>query len=231
MEELSLLQRVAVWVIPVLFAITVHETAHGWMALRLGDPTAKMLGRLSLNPLRHIDPVGTILVPGVLLLLGGFLFGWARPVPITWQNLHHPRRDTALVAAAGPLSNLLMALLWALVIRFGLMLGSTSDGVALFLIYSGMAGVFINTIMMLLNLLPLLPLDGGRIVESLLPGPLSWKFSQLERFGLPIMLLLLFSGVLGKILWPLVMLVLTLLSGVAGLKQETMNFLLFTLLK
>jgi Zn-dependent protease len=231
MEELSLLQRVAVWVIPVLFAITVHETAHGWMALRLGDPTAKMLGRLSLNPLRHIDPVGTILVPGVLLLLGGFLFGWARPVPITWQNLHHPRRDTALVAAAGPLSNLLMALLWVLVIRFGLMIGTSSDGMALFLVYSGMAGVFINTIMMLLNLLPLLPLDGGRIVESLLPGPLSWKFSRLERFGLPIMLLLLFSGALGKILWPLVMLVLTLLSGVAGLKQETMNYLLFTLLK
>lgn len=231
MEELSLLQRVAVWVIPVLFAITVHETAHGWMALRLGDPTAKMLGRLSLNPLRHIDPVGTILVPGVLLLLGGFLFGWAKPVPITWQNLHHPRRDTAWVAAAGPLSNLLMAVMWALVIRLGLMIGNGSDGVALFLIYSGMAGVFINTIMMLLNLLPILPLDGGRIFEALLPGPLSWKFSQLERYGLPIMLLLLFSGVLGKILWPLVMLVLTLLGGVAGLTQETMNFLLFTLLK
>jgi Zn-dependent protease len=231
MEELSLLQRVAVWVIPVLFAITVHETAHGWMAMRLGDPTAKMLGRLSLNPLRHIDPVGTILVPGVLLLLGGFLFGWAKPVPITWQNLHHPRRDTAWVAAAGPLSNLLMAVMWALVIRIGLLIGNSSDGLALFLIYSGMAGIFINTIMMLLNLLPLLPLDGGRIVESLLPGPLSWKFGRLERYGLPILLLLLFTGVLGKILWPLVMLVLTILGGVAGLTQETMNFLLFTLLK
>jgi Zn-dependent protease len=231
MEELSLLQRVAVWVIPVLFAITVHETAHGWMALRLGDPTAKMLGRLSLNPLRHIDPVGTILVPGVLLLLGGFLFGWAKPVPITWQNLRHPRRDTAWVAAAGPLSNLLMALLWALVIRVGLLVGNSSDGIALFLIYSGMAGLFINSVIGLLNLLPLLPLDGGRIVEALLPGPLSWKFSRLERFGLPIMLLLLFTGALGKILWPLVMLVLTILGGVAGLTQETMNFLLFTLLK
>lgn len=231
MEELSTLQRLAVWAIPVLFAITVHETAHGWIALRLGDPTAKMLGRLSLNPIRHIDPVGTILVPGVLLLLGGFLFGWAKPVPITWENLHHPRRDSALVAVAGPLSNLLMALMWALVIRTGLMIGNGSEGVALFMIYSGMAGVFINTILCLLNLLPILPLDGGRIVESLLPGPLSWKFSRLEPYGLPIIMLLLFTGALGKILWPLVMLVLTLLGSVAGLKEETMNYLLFTLLK
>ena len=231
MEELSLFQRIAVWVVPVLFAITVHETAHGWMALRLGDPTAKMLGRLSLNPIRHIDPVGTILVPGVLLLLGGFLFGWAKPVPITWENLRHPRRDTAWVAAAGPLSNLLMAVMWALVIRAGLMVGNGSDGVALFLIYSGMAGMFINTVICLLNLLPILPLDGGRIVAALLPGPLSWKFSRLEPYGLPIMLLLLFTGMLGKILWPLVMLVLTLLSSVAGIREDTMNYLLFTLLK
>jgi Zn-dependent protease len=231
MEELSLLQRVVVWAIPVLFAITVHETAHGWMALRLGDPTAKMLGRLSINPLRHIDPVGTLLVPGVLLLLGGFLFGWAKPVPITWENLRQPKRDMALVAVAGPLSNLLMALLWALVIRLGLMIGSGNDGLALFLVYSGMAGLYINTVIMLLNLLPLLPLDGGRIAESLLPGPLSWKFSRLEPYGLPIMLLLLFSGMLGKILWPLVMLLLTLLAALAGLKEETMHYLLFTLLK
>lgn len=231
MDELNTLQRIAIWVIPVLFAITAHEAAHGWMALRLGDPTAKMLGRLTLNPIRHIDPVGTILVPGVLLLMGGFLFGWAKPVPITWANLRQPRRDTALVAVAGPLSNLLMGIMWALVLRLGLMIGNGSDGLALFLIYSGMAGMFINTIMMALNLLPILPLDGGRIVESLLPGPLSWKFSRLEPYGLPIMLLLLFTGALGKILWPLVMFIVTLLSSVAGLKEETMNYLLFTLLK
>lgn len=231
MEELSLLQRVAVWVIPVLFAITLHETAHGWMALRLGDPTAKMLGRLSLNPLRHIDPIGTILVPGVLLMLGGFLFGWAKPVPITWENLRHPRRDSAWVAAAGPLSNLLMAVIWALVIRIGLMVGDGSEGLALFLIYSGMAGVFINCIIGLLNLLPLLPLDGGRIVESMLPGPLAWKFSRLEPYGLAIMLLLLFTGLLGKILWPLVTTLLVWMGSIAGLKEETMNYLLFTLLK
>ncbi len=231
MEELSLLQRVAVWAIPVLFAITVHETAHGWMALRLGDPTAKMLGRLSLNPIRHIDPVGTVLVPGLLLMLGGVLFGWAKPVPITWQNLRQPRRDTALVAVAGPLSNLLMALFWAMVIRIGLMIGNGSEGVALFMLYSGMAGIFINSVLCLLNLLPLLPLDGGRLVEALLPGPLAWKFSRLEPYGLPIMVLLLVTGLLGKILWPLVILLLALMGGIAGLSNETLNYLLYTLLK
>ena len=230
MEELSFLQRFAVWAIPVLFAITVHETAHGWMALRLGDPTAKMLGRLTLNPVRHIDPVGTVLVPGVLLLLGGFLFGWAKPVPITWDNLRHPRRDTAWVAAAGPLSNLLMALFWAIVIRIGLMIGNGSEGLALFLIYAGMAGIYINTVLALLNLLPLLPLDGGRIMESLLPGPLAWKFSRLEAYGLPILLLLLFTGILGKILGPPLVLLVMLMGSIAGLKEETTIYLLQTLL-
>ncbi len=231
MEELSLMQRLAVWVIPVLFAITIHEAAHGWMALRLGDPTAKMLGRLSLNPIRHIDPVGTILVPGVLLILGGFLFGWAKPVPITWENLRHPRRDTAWVAAAGPLSNLLMALGWAMVIRIGLMVGNASDGLALFMVYSGMAGIFINTILGVLNLLPLLPLDGGRILESMLPGPLAWKFSRLEPYGFFILLALIFTGILGKVMWPLVMGMMSVWGVIAGLREETLNYLLITLLK
>jgi len=230
MEELSMLQRVAVWVIPVLFAITIHETAHGWMALRFGDPTAKMLGRLSLNPLRHIDPIGTVLVPGVLLLLGGFLFGWAKPVPITWENLRNPRHDTAWVAAAGPLSNLLMALFWALVVRLGLFFGSGGEGLALFLIYTGVAGIFINTILMLLNLFPLPPLDGSRVLAALLPGPLAWKYSRLEPYGLPILLVLLISGLLGKILWPLVMLMLLALAAVAGLTEDALQYILFTLL-
>ena len=231
MEELSLLQRLAVWVIPVLFAITVHETAHGWMALRLGDPTAKMLGRLSLNPIRHIDPVGTLLVPGALLLLGGVLFGWAKPVPITWQNLRQPRRDTALVALAGPLSNLLMALFWAMVVRLGLTVGNTSEGMALFLLYSGMAGIFINAVLAMLNLLPLLPLDGGRLLESLLPGPLAWKYSRIDPYGLATMVLLLVTGLLGKILWPLVTLLLAFMGSIAGLSNETLNYLLYTLLR
>lgn len=229
MEELSLLQRVAVWVIPVLFAITVHETAHGWMALRLGDPTAKMLGRLTLNPIKHIDPVGTVIVPGVLLFLGGFLFGWAKPVPVTWENLRRPRQDMAWVAAAGPLSNLLMALIWAMVIRLGLLVGS--EGAAVFLIYTGVAGLFINTILMLLNLLPLPPLDGGRVASALLPPRLAWRYAQLEPYGLPILLVLLITGLLGKILWPLITLVLLGFSFVAGLEETTFQYLLYTLLK
>lgn len=230
MEELNLLQRVAVWVIPVLFAITVHETAHGWMALRLGDPTAKMLGRLTLNPVKHIDPIGTVLVPGVLLMVGGFLFGWARPVPITWENLRHPRKDMAWVAAAGPLSNLLMALIWAAVVRLGLALGHLSEGLAVFLIYAGVAGLFVNTILMLLNLLPLPPLDGSRVVNALLPPRLAYRYGQLEPYGLPILLVLLITGLLGKILWPLITLVLLWLGAVAGLTEETFQFLLYTLL-
>lgn len=219
MEELNLLQRLVVWALPVLFAITVHETAHGWMALRLGDPTAMMLGRLSLNPIKHIDPLGTVLVPGLLLMFGGFLFGWAKPVPITWENLRHPKRDMALVAAAGPLSNLLMALLWALVIRLGLTLGAES-GAGLYLVYTGVAGIFINVILMVLNLLPLPPLDGGRVAVGLLPGPLSWRFSRIEPYGFPILLVLLFTGLLGKILWPVMSVALVLLAGVSGLSGD-----------
>lgn len=230
MEELNLLQRVAVWVIPVLFAITVHETAHGWMALRLGDPTAKMLGRLTLNPIRHIDPIGTVLVPGLLLMVGGFLFGWAKPVPITWENLRRPRQDMAWVAAAGPLSNLLMALIWAMVIRIGLLLGGFSDGIAVFLIYIGVAGLFVNTILMLLNMLPLPPLDGGRVVNALLPPRLAWRYSKIEPWGLPILLVLLITGMLGQILWPLISLTLSGLAAVAGLKIETLQYVLYTLI-
>lgn len=229
MEELNLMQRIAVWVIPVLFAITVHETAHGWMALRLGDPTAKMLGRLTLNPIRHIDPIGTILVPGVMLMLGGFLFGWAKPVPITWENLRHPKRDMAWVAAAGPLSNLVMALFWALFARLGLTIGNTSGELAMYMMYTGVAGIFINTILMLLNLLPLPPLDGSRVVSALLPGPLAYRYGRLEPYGLPILILLLVTGLLGKILWPLVIMALMGFAAVAGFSDEAFQYLLYTL--
>ena len=136
MEELSLLQRIAVWALPVLFAITVHEVAHGWVARKLGDPTAMMLGRLTLNPLKHIDPFGTVLLPLLMVILKfPFIFGWAKPVPVTWGNLKHPKRDMALVAVAGPASNLLMALLWAGVMKIGVMSSASLDGVAQFMIY------------------------------------------------------------------------------------------------
>ncbi len=218
MNELSLPQMIAVWALPVLFAITLHEVAHGWAARALGDPTAMMLGRLSLNPIKHIDPLGTVLIPGLMLVLGGFVFGWAKPVPVTWENLRHPKRDMALVAAAGPLSNLLMGLFWALVMRLGLMLEPSSNPVGLFLAYSGMAGIRINTILAVLNMLPIPPLDGGRVAVGLLPGPLSWQLSRLEPYGIIILVALLMTHVLNVILGPVVSLFLGLYYGVAGIQ-------------
>lgn len=203
MEELTLLQRIAVWTVPVIFAITVHEVAHGWIARRLGDPTALMLGRLTLNPVKHIDPVGTLLVPGLLLLFSPFIFGWAKPVPVTSENLRHPKRDMALVALAGPVANLLMAILWACVIKVAATLGGQGGVAAEFIIYVGIAGITINLILMVLNLLPIPPLDGGRVLSGLLPGPWSWRLDRLEPYGFPILLVLMFSGLLGQILTPL----------------------------
>jgi len=216
MHEITLIQKIAAWILPVLFAITVHETAHGWMALRLGDKTALMLGRLTLNPLKHIDPVGTILVPGMMLMLSGLMFGWAKPVPITWQNLGNPKRDMVLVAVAGPLANLLMAFLWAVVIRLGVLLGD----IGLALIFMGAVGIFINTLLMALNMLPLPPLDGGRVVTGLLPGPLAWKFSQIEPYGFLILIGLLVTGLLSAILVPIIQLVIAMLAPVTGLQPS-----------
>ncbi len=222
MEELNLIQRIVVWSLPVLFAITVHEVAHGWMALRLGDRTAMMLGRLTLNPVRHIDPVGTLLVPGLMLLVGGFVFGWAKPVPVTWENLRHPKRDMALVALAGPLANLVMVLLWLAVFKLGVLLAESHSlpWAARPLVYMGMAGIYINIILMVLNLLPLPPLDGGRVVTGLLPGPLAWQFSRIEPFGMPILLLLFFTGILGKLLGPLVWLLIQAVGAVSAVPPQ-----------
>ncbi|EXJ16214.1 site-2 protease family protein [Imhoffiella purpurea] len=219
MNALNHLQLLAVLAIPVLFAITVHEAAHGWVANRLGDRTAFMLGRVTFNPLRHVDPVGTILVPVVTFLLAGFLFGWAKPVPVDWRNLRHPRRDMALVAAAGPGANLLMALFWGLTIHLGLILMPVSQWVALPLVYSGAAGVLINVFLMVLNLFPVLPLDGGRILNALLPPRIAYTFSRLEPYGLIILLALLVTGLLGAILLPLVIATVGLLPG-SGIVKE-----------
>jgi Zn-dependent protease len=217
MEELTTVQRLAVWALPILFAITVHEVAHGWVARRLGDPTAYMLGRLTLNPIRHIDPVGTVLVPLALTLMGGFIFGWAKPVPVTWENLRNPKRDMVLVAAAGPLANLAMALLWALAMKIGVLLADTVHWVALPLLYMGFAGITINLVLMVLNLLPLPPLDGGRVVAGLLPDRLSWRFGRLEPYGLMILLALLIMGWLGHLIWPPVSVLQGLLFNLLGL--------------
>ncbi len=217
MDDLTLIQRIAVWALPVLFAITVHEVAHGWVANKLGDPTAMMLGRLTLNPLKHIDPIGTIAVPLVLLLLGGFIFGWAKPVPVTWENLHKPKRDMALVAVAGPLSNLLMGIAWAFVMKLGFSLGESLPALAWPLIYMGGAGISINVILCLLNLLPIPPLDGGRVLSGILPGPLSWRLNQLEPYGLFILLGLLVTGLLNTILGPPMSIMQMALFRIAGL--------------
>lgn len=198
MPNLSLPQVFAVALLPLLFAITVHEVAHGWVAKLYGDPTAQRLGRLTLNPLKHIDPVGTLLVPGLLMLLGGFVFGWAKPVPVNWENLRHPKRDMAIVAAAGPGANLVMAVFWAGIAKLGTLLGSSWAGLPMQ--YMGFFGIEINVVFMILNLIPLPPLDGGRVAVGLLPGPWAWQLARIEPFGFFILLGLLATGVLSLII-------------------------------
>jgi Zn-dependent protease len=223
MQELSLAQRVAVLILPVLFAIIVHEVAHGWVANRLGDPTARMLGRLTLNPIKHIDPVGTILVPGMLLLLGGFIFGWAKPVPVTVRNLRSPKRDMMFVALAGPGANLFMALGWGALIHLAIAVASSWPSVALYLALTGAAGVLVNLVLMVLNLLPLPPLDGGRVLMGLLPGPWSWRLGQIEPYGFLILVVLMATGWLWKIMLPPLLLMLGLVGTVTGLPDGTLS--------
>ena len=206
--EFNLVQKIAIYALPVIFAITLHEAAHGYVARYFGDNTAYVLGRVSLNPLRHIDPVGTVAVPLLILVMsslfgaGGILFGWAKPVPVDFSGLRHPKRDMLWVAAAGPFANLVMALLWALSLKFALIAPQNPFTLPLSLMAE--AGITINLVLMLLNLLPILPLDGGRIAVSLLPHRLAYSFSRLEPYGFPILLLLVFSNLLGAILNPMV---------------------------
>ena len=202
MSDLTLVEKVIVWAIPVLFAITVHEVAHGWVASRLGDQTARSMGRLTLNPIKHIDPIGTVVLPMVLLYIGGFIFGWAKPVPVNWQNLGHPRRDMALVAAAGPCANLVMLVLWALLAKLLVMVTQNPVWITQLVFIMCSIGITINIVLMVLNLFPVLPLDGGRIMTSLLPARLALAYSRLEPFGLLLLVLLLVTGVLGNILGP-----------------------------
>jgi len=207
MEFGDLVRMIAVSAVPVIFAITLHEAAHGYVAGRLGDKTATMLGRVSLNPARHIDWVGTIVLPLVMLFVssGRLMFGWAKPVPVNFDALRNPKRDMFWVALAGPAANLLMAVGWAAALKVGTLAGLRNDD---FLAEVPSAGVGVNLVFMALNLLPILPLDGGRIVVSLLPKPLAWQFSRLEPYGLPILLGLVFISsygynILGLLLYPI----------------------------
>ena len=201
MDQLTIIQKIAVWILPVIFAITVHEVAHGWVARKYGDNTAYMLGRLTLNPIKHIDLLGTIVIPGLLLLTGtGFIFGWAKPVPVDARNFKKPLHDMAIVALAGPVSNVLMAISWALLARLGVTIGASAENVSLPLIYMGIAGISINLVLALINLLPIPPLDGSRVLTGMLPHRLAWQYNQLERYGFIILLILLYTKILNAIL-------------------------------
>jgi Zn-dependent protease len=187
MDFNEITKMIAVFAVPVIFAITLHEAAHGYVARHFGDNTAFMLGRVSLNPARHIDPVGTILLPLVMLFASGgrIMFGWAKPVPVNFHALRRPKRDMLWVALAGPAANLVMAIGWAAALKAEALSGL---GGSEFLVQVPIAGVEVNLVFMALNLLPILPLDGGRVVVSLLPDPLARSYSRLEPFGLPILL-------------------------------------------
>jgi Zn-dependent protease len=201
--ELTVVQKIAVYALPILFAITVHEAAHGYAAKYFGDLTAERMGRITLNPLKHIDPFGTILLPALTVMLGGILFGWAKPVPVNFANLHNPKKDMFWVAAAGPASNFVMAIFWALLLNYANYAPNTAVS---FLAEMSLAGISINLVLMVLNLLPMPPLDGGRIAVSLLPTPMAIQLARLEQYGFIILIVLMFTGILGKIISPIIQL-------------------------
>lgn len=206
----GLIQLIAIAAIPVLFAITIHEAAHGYVARHFGDMTAYQQGRISLNPIRHIDPVGTILLPLLTLALGGILFGWAKPVPVNFAALRRPKQDMLWVAIAGPASNLLMALFWGLMMKVAWMFpgGYFAEP----LLEMAQIGVKINAILLVLNLLPLPPLDGGRVVVSLLPHRQAYQLSRIEPYGMFILIGLAITPVLGWILTPPVVAVMKFIN-------------------
>ncbi len=217
--DADLVRTISIFALPLVFAITLHEAAHGYVAKHFGDLTAYAQGRVSLNPLRHVDLVGTLIVPLVIVTLSHFagssiLFGWAKPVPVNFGNLRNPKRDMRWVAAAGPGANFAMALFWATTLKLGAI--APDAYFAQPMIWMGAAGILVNVALAVLNLLPLLPLDGGRILVSLLPPRLAYRFSLLEPYGMVILLLLLFTGVLGLVLWPII---IGLVAGVGALIQ------------
>ena len=211
--ELSIVQKISAYALPILFAITVHEAAHGYVARYFGDMTAHYMNRISLNPIRHIDPLGTIIFPALTLMLGGILFGWAKPVPVNFSNLNNPKKDMFWVALAGPAANFFMAIFWTILLaRINLF----PDDAELFMRVMCLAGIQINIVLMVLNLLPIPPLDGGRIAVSVLPYPWSSYIAGLERYGFFILIFLLITGLLWQILMPLVMFSQSIIFGIFG---------------
>ncbi|HYL19301.1 MAG TPA: site-2 protease family protein [Burkholderiales bacterium] len=212
-----IIQTVALYAIPMIFAITLHEAAHGYVAKYFGDYTAYQAGRISLNPINHIDPIGTVLIPVALVVFtaGQFVFGWAKPVPVNFGNLRDPKRDMLWVAAAGPGANLFMALCWALILKLVVELPVNYFSYPLQQMAKG--GVLINLGLMVLNLIPIPPLDGGRIAVSLLPHRLAYRFAMIEPYGLIIIVVLLATRALGAVIWPLVTLCRNVIYALFGL--------------
>ena len=217
MDVSGWVELIALYAIPMIFAITLHEAAHGYVARHFGDYTAYQQGRISLNPLNHIDLVGTIVIPAVLVVLtaGQFVFGWAKPVPVNFSNLRNPKRDMLWVAAAGPGANLAMALVWGLMLKLAFVMPANYFSYPLQKMANG--GVMINLALMVLNLIPIPPLDGGRIAVSLLPNRLAYRFAMIEPYGFIIVIALLATRVLGVVIGPLVMLGRNLIYALFGL--------------
>lgn len=227
--DLNFIQTIAIWALPVIFAITLHEAAHGYVARYFGDPTAYVLGRVTLNPVKHIDPIGTIAIPLGLFLLGKltggatFLFGWAKPVPVNFMQLKHPKRDMLWVAAAGPAVNFLMAMAWAILIPVGAKMGGYF---AQPMMLMGAAGIMINVSLMALNLLPIPPLDGGRMLISILPRNLSNKVAALEPYGFMVLIFLMAFQLLGPILGPVISFTVVIIASIFNINIPLLQFMI-----
>lgn len=224
MDYGKLIQDMSVIALPVLLAITLHEWGHAWAANRLGDPTARLLGRVSINPIRHVDPIGTILVPAVLYMLGGFLFGWAKPVPVDPRNLRRPQTDMMLVALAGPIMNLIMAAAWAIVFKWSqMMLQQGFDWAGVPLMKMARFGIGFNIVLCVFNMLPIPSLDGGNVLAGLLPRRMADAFNMLAPFGLFIVLGLIYFNLLGPIIGPPLQFMLQLYNQIFGLPLTSLR--------